>query len=114
MNRLTPALVTERAAQRLPRAALLLFCAAWVIPGLVGRDPWRNADVTAFGVMSAMAEGRTSWWAPTLGGIPFEGALLAHWLGAGAIRLFAPVVEPALAARIPFALLMVLTLACVW
>ena len=30
-----------------PRLALLLFCAAYVLPGLFGRDPWRNADLTA-------------------------------------------------------------------
>ena len=35
----TPALVTQRAAQRLPRVALLLFCAAYLLPGLFGRDP---------------------------------------------------------------------------
>ena len=43
-----PALVTQRAAQRLPRVALLLFCAAYVLPGLFGRDPWRGAELVAF------------------------------------------------------------------
>ena len=33
-----PALVTRDAAKRLPRFALLLFCAAYVLPGLFGRD----------------------------------------------------------------------------
>jgi hypothetical protein len=65
-----PALVTQRGARRLPRLPLLLLCAAYLLPGLVGRDPWRNADITAFGQMVAMAEGRTSWLAPTLGGVP--------------------------------------------
>ena len=51
--------------QRLPRLALLLFCAAYVLPGLFGRDPWRNADLTAFGYMARIAEGRSAWLAPT-------------------------------------------------
>ncbi|MBC7942841.1 MAG: hypothetical protein H7Z19_24315, partial [Chitinophagaceae bacterium] len=76
MNSPTPALVTQRAARRLPRLPLLLLCAAYLLPGLFGRDPWRNADVTAFGQMVAMAEGRSSWWTPTLGGVSADPALL--------------------------------------
>ncbi len=110
----TPALVTQRGARRLPRAALLLLCAAYVLPGLVGRDPWRNADVTAFGLMIAIAEGRTSWWAPMLGGVPADTALLPHWLGAVFIAATTGLVDPALAARVPFALLLTLTLALAW
>jgi 4-amino-4-deoxy-L-arabinose transferase-like glycosyltransferase len=110
----TPALVTQRAAQRLPRAALLLFCAAYVLPGVFGRDPWRVADITAFGYMAAMAEGRTSWLAPTVGQLPLEQALLPHWLGAASIVLLSPLLGAELAARVPFALLLALTLALVW
>ena len=110
----TPALVTQRAAERLPRVALLLFCAAYLLPGLFGRDPWRGADVTAFGTMLGMAEGRTPWWAPTLGDLPPETALLPHVFGALAIKLLGPAMEPALAARLAFAALLALTLALVW
>lgn len=109
-----PALVTERAARRLPRLALLLFCAAYVLPGLVGRDPWKNADIAAYGPMVALAEGRTSWWAPSLAGLPADGALLPYWVGALFIKLLSPAIEPALAARLPFALLLVLVLVLTW
>ena len=114
MNSPKPALVTQRAARRLPRLALLLLCAAYLLPGLVGRDPWRNADITAFGQMVAIAEGRTPWWAPTLGGVPADTALLPHWLGALFISAGSGWVDPALAARVPFTLLLALTLALVW
>jgi 4-amino-4-deoxy-L-arabinose transferase-like glycosyltransferase len=109
-----PALVTQRAAQAMPRAALLLFCLAWVAPGVFGRDPWRNADVTAAGIMKAMADGRISWFAPALGGVPVDVALLPHWIGAAFIRVLSPAVDPMLAARLPFALLLTLTLVCTW
>lgn len=109
-----PALVTERGAQRLPRLALLLFCTAYVLPGLFGRDPWKSADITAFGYMVSIAEGRTAWLAPTVGGLPADAALLPYWLGAAAIRLLGPWVDPALAARLPFALLLVLVLVLTW
>ena len=106
--------MTQRGARRLPRLALLLLCAAYVLPGLIGRDPWRNADVAAFGQMVAIAEGRTSWWAPMLGGVPADTALLPHWLGAAFIAISPAGVGSALAARLPFALLLVLTMALVW
>ena len=109
-----PALVTRDAARRLPRIALLLFCAAYVLPGLFGRDPWRGADLNAFGQMLAIAEGRAPWLAPALGGVPTDAALLPHWIGAAAIVLGRGWLDPALAARVPFALLLVLTLVAVW
>jgi 4-amino-4-deoxy-L-arabinose transferase-like glycosyltransferase len=114
VNQPTPALVTQRAAERLPRIALLLFCAAYLLPGLFGRDPWRNADLTAFGTMLSIAEGRSPWWAPTLGDLPPETALLPHWLGALFIKALGALMDPALAARLPFAALLALTLALVW
>jgi 4-amino-4-deoxy-L-arabinose transferase-like glycosyltransferase len=110
----TPALVAERAAQRLPRLPLLLFCAAYVIPGLVGRDPWRNADLIAFGYMLSLARGVSDPLLPAIAGVPANGALLPYWLGAGSIQLFGAWLDPALAARLPFALLLVGVLACTW
>ena len=110
----TPALVTQRAVQRLPRLALCLFCAAYVLPGLFGRDPWRGADQTAFGYMLAIAEGRTAWFAPTLGGLPPENAVLPHWLGAASIWLLSPLLDAPLAARVPFGVLLAGVLALIW
>jgi len=109
-----PALVAQDAVQRLPRLALLAFCAAYVLPGLFGRDPWRGADLAAFGQMLALAEGRSSWLVPSLGGVATGGALLPNWLGAASIAAGSPWLDPALAARVPFALLLVLALVAVW
>jgi 4-amino-4-deoxy-L-arabinose transferase-like glycosyltransferase len=114
VNNPSPALVTERGARRMPRLALLLLCAAYVLPGVFGRDPWRNADVTAFGYMLSLAEGRSPWLAPSLGGLPADAALLPYWLGAASIRLLHPWVDAALAARLPFALLLALVLSLTW
>ena len=114
MNLPNPALVTQRAAQRLPRLALLLFCAAYVLPGLFGRDPWRGADITAFGYMLSIAQGQSGWFAPTVTGLPPETAVLPFWLGAAAIKLLSFAMSPAVAARIPFALLLVGVLMLTW
>ena len=110
----SPARVTQRAVQRLPRLALLLFCAAYVLPGLFGRDPWRHADQTAFGYMLAIAEGRTGWLAPTIGGLLPENAVLPHWLGAASIWLLSPLIDAPMAARVPFGLLLAGVLMLTW
>ena len=113
VNQATPAIVAERGAQRLPRLALLLFCAAYVIPGVFGRDPWRNADLTAYGFMAKIAAGLSPWHRPELGGITTDGGLLPYWVGALFIKLL-PMLDPALAARIPFALILIGVIALVW
>ena len=98
----------------MPRLALLLLCAAYVLPGVFARDPWRNADITAFGYMLSLAEGRSPWLAPSLGGLPADAALLPHWLGAAFVFALSPWVDAALAARVPFALLLALVLSLTW
>lgn len=105
----------QSAVRTLPRWALLLLCIAYVIPGFVGRDPWKNSDVSAFGYMQELAQGHTPWMAPLLAGQPpdTEG-LLPYWLGAWALQAFTPWLSPELASRLPFALLLVITLVATW
>jgi len=114
VNRPTPAIVTQTAVRPLPRLALLLFCAAYVLPGFLGREPWKVDDVGSFGVMQELAQGLSSWWQPQLlGGAPQEGALLPYWIGALFIKLL-PFLDPVFASRIPFAALLLITLASSW
>jgi len=114
VNQPTPAIVTQSAVRRLPRLALFLFCAAYVLPGFLGREPWKNADVSAFGVMLEMAAGHSGWWNPQVLGVSVdEAGPLPYWLGAVFIKLL-PFVSPEFAVRIPFALLLALTLVCTW
>ena len=76
MNSPNPALVSQKEAAPLPRLALFVLSAAYVLPGLFGRDPWKNADITAFGYIFNIARGATPWFAPTVGGLPADGAQL--------------------------------------
>jgi 4-amino-4-deoxy-L-arabinose transferase-like glycosyltransferase len=114
VNSPNPALVSQREAAPLPRLALYVLSAAYVLPGLFGRDPWKNADITAFGYIVNIAQGRTPWFAPTVGGIPADGSLLPYWIGALFVKLSSPWLDPAFAARLPFALLLALALALTW
>ena len=111
----TPAIVPQSAVSRFPRWALLLLCIAYIVPGFLGRDPWKSSDVTAFGYMLELAQGRTPWLAPLLGGMPPETeGLLPYWLGAWAIQAAPPWLSAEMAARLPFAVLLALTLMATW
>ncbi len=83
MIQASPAIVTQAGAQRLPRWALLWLCVAYIAPGFLGREPWKNADTTAFGIMNWMALGVIDWWNPAIPGqTNISSGLLPHWLGA--------------------------------
>ena len=113
MNLPTPAIVTQLAARRLPRLVLMLLALAYVLPGLVGRQPWRNADLAAFGVMLDMAQGG-SWLHPQQLGMASDvTAWLPYWLGAIAIKTL-PFLPADLAVRIPFGMLLMLALSSTW
>ncbi len=100
--------------RRLPRIALLLFCVAYVLPGFLGRSPWKNEDIAAFGVMQDLALHASHWLSPQLLGTAnsFD-ALVPYWLGALAIKGL-PFLDPALAVRLPFILLLALSLLATW
>ncbi len=115
MNQPTPAIVAQSEVRRLPRLALLLFCAAYVLSGFIGREPWKNQDMMALGYMFELATGHSEWLHPSLLGQPPEfDALLPYWLGAWTMRLAPAWLAIDFAARIPFIGLLVLTLLATW
>ena len=99
----------------MPRVVLFMFCLAYLIPGFVGRDAWKGADVAALGWMSTLAEGTSQWLHPTLVGMsPENPAVLPYWLGAWAIAWCPGWMDADFAARIPFALLLGLVMLTTW
>lgn len=117
MSAPSPAIVTQAAVRRLPRWALLGLCAAYLLAGFIGRDPWKSTDVTSLGFMLELAGSApwnsASWLHPRLlGTAPEVDALLPYWLGAWAIA-YLPL-DPALAARLPFMGLLAAAMAATW
>jgi hypothetical protein len=94
----------------MPRIALLLLCAAYLMPGLLGRGPWKSADIASYGYMAELArtsEGLARWFDPLLLGLrPDTPALFPYWFGALAIKIAPAWITPDLAVRIAFALLL--------
>ncbi len=114
MNKPSPAIVAQSAVRRLPRLALVLLCLAYVLPGFFGRAPWKFEDIATFGVMRELASPAGNWLAPQLlGQANGSGALVPYWLGALAIKCL-PFLDPASAVRVPYALLLALTLLATW
>ncbi len=93
---------------------MLAFCVAYILPGFFGRAPWKNEDIASFGVMRELASGMGNWLAPQLpGSTGLADSLIAYWLGAIAIKGL-PFLDASLAARVPFMLLLALTLLATW
>jgi hypothetical protein len=113
-----PAIVTQEAVRRLPRWALWSLSVVYVLAGFVGREPWKSADIAAFGVMRELATGTGSWLPPQfLGQAPDIAGWIPYWLGAGFIvanNALGGWLPMDVAARIPFALLLALALASTW
>ncbi len=88
-----------------------------MVPGWVGREPWKNADIASFGYMLELAGAGawSEWLHPRMAGVSADtSALLPYWLGAWAMQL-APAWVPAdFAARIPFILMLAGTLSATW
>ncbi len=110
-----PAIVAQGSVKRLPRIALWLFCLAYVLPGFLGRGPWKRADITTYGYMAELAHGKSDWWHPTLVGMgPEVHALAPYWFGAWAIQMAPSWLPSDMAARIPFMILLIISLISVW
>jgi 4-amino-4-deoxy-L-arabinose transferase-like glycosyltransferase len=114
-----PAIVAQSAVRRLPRWVLLMLCLAYILPGFVGRTPWKADDMEAFGFMLHLAQAygpeAVSWLKPSLlQQHDPNAALLPYWLGAWAIQLAPRGVPLDAAAHLPFMGLLALTLAATW
>ena len=92
-------------------ALFLVVCAAWLLPGLIGHEPWKTDDAVSFGVVSEMLRG-SSWMIPSVAGEPYlERAPLFFWVAALFAKLFGAVLPLHDAARLAAGFFMAVTLA---
>ncbi|MCW5605927.1 MAG: glycosyltransferase family 39 protein, partial [Burkholderiales bacterium] len=79
---------------------LALLCLAWLLPGLIGHDPWKTEEANTFGVVYALLQGG-SWVVPSLAGEPFlEEPPLFYLSAAASALLFSPLLPLHDAARL--------------
>lgn len=111
-----PALLTQGATAKLPRALLWAMLVSYVFAGLVGRDPWRPDDAVGFGLAWTMAQGTWyDWLVPNVAGAPYaqEGPL-TFWVSALLLKLFGPLLGEPFAVRLGTAAYMFLAAFGVW
>ena len=92
-------------------ALFLIVCAAWLVPGLIGHDPWKTDDAVTFGVVSEMLKGGT-WLIPAVSGEAYlERAPLFFWVAAIFAKVFGGLLPLQDAARLAAGFFMAITLA---
>ena len=111
-----PVRLPAAATLALPRWALFALGLLYILPGLIGREPWKNDDAASFGIMWTMAHGAwQDWLLPNVAGLawPDEGPL-AFWIGALGIKLFGWLLGDVLAARMGTIAIFLLGVLSLW
>jgi 4-amino-4-deoxy-L-arabinose transferase-like glycosyltransferase len=101
MLSMKPVRLPAAATLALPRWAIFGLGLLYILPGLIGRDPWKD-DAASFGIMWTMAHGGLNdWLLPNIAGLPaVDEGPLAFWLGAVCIKLFGWLLGDVMAARV--------------
>lgn len=89
---------------------VILICIAWIVPGLIGHEPWKTDEAYTFGVVYDMLRGG-SWLVPTLAGETFLDEPPLYYLTAAlTATLASPLLPLHDGARLATGLYMALTL----
>ena len=107
-------LAYDGTATPLKTALFLLVCAAWLLPGLVGHDPWKYDEAAVFGaVLEALRSG--DWLTFQIAGEPFiaRGPLFI-WVATACVKVFGGLLPQHDAARLAAGFFMAATLASLW
>ncbi len=92
-----------------PVTLAILLCIAWILPGLVGHDPWKPDEAHTFGVVYQLLK-NGDWVVPMLAGEPYLNRPPLFYLTAALTgTLFSPVLPLHDAARLATGVYMALT-----
>ena len=92
-------------------ALFLVICVGWILPGLIGHDPWKPDEALAFGVIHSMLRDG-QWLMPTIVGVPAtDYPPLYYWVASLLAMLFSPILALHDGARLATGLFMAITLA---
>jgi len=92
-----------------PLALTVVICIAWILPGLIGHDPWKPDEAQTFGVVYQLLK-NGDWVVPVLAGEPYlSKPPLIYLTGALTGTLFSPVLDLHDAARLAAGVYLTLT-----
>ena len=115
-QRPTPAKMSKEAAQKLPRYALLLLFAVFMLGGLWIDGLWTQRDAEAFGVAYQTSAGTLKdWLLPSAAGLAsVHAGPLTAWVSAFFIRLFGGLSGDVLSYRLAALLWFAISTAALW
>jgi 4-amino-4-deoxy-L-arabinose transferase-like glycosyltransferase len=103
-------LVYDGTRTPLKTALFLILVLTWLLPGLVGHDPWKVDEATAFGAVAEMLRSG-DWTMFRIAGEPyFDKAPLYLWVAALCAKVFGGILPLHDAARLASGLFMAVTL----
>ena len=106
---LTP-IAYDGTATREKAVLFVVLCVAWVLPGLVGHDPWKADEAVVFGAVNGILQGG-DWVAFQVAGEPLlDRAPLLLWVAAALAKLLGGILPLHDAARLASGLFMAVTL----
>ncbi len=90
-NSIGQPIVFDGSKSPVKNALFFIICAAWLLPGLIGHDPWKPDEAMAFSVIHGMLrEGH--WLTPMIAGLPSaDYPPLYYWVAAFTAWLFSPI-----------------------
>lgn len=98
-----------RSDRQLPFWIFLLIVLCWLLPGLLGHEPWKPDEAYSFGLIRHIAASG-DWVVPTLAGEPFmEKPPLYFIVAAGFLKLLGGIFNPPDAARLASGFFLILT-----
>ena len=106
-------IVFDGTASPVKTALFLIICAAWLLPGLIGHDPWKPDEAMAMGIVHSMLNetGWQAWWVPQIAGAASNDyPPLYYWVAALIAKLCSGLLAPHDGARLASGLFMVVTL----
>jgi 4-amino-4-deoxy-L-arabinose transferase-like glycosyltransferase len=106
-------IVFDGTATPVKTALFLIICAAWLVPGLIGHDPWKPDEAIAMGIVYAMlGDGSLqSWLVPNIAGLTANDfPPLYYWVAALTAKIFSPLLPAHDGARLASGVMMALTL----
>ena len=102
-------IIFDGASTPVKTALFIIICTAWILPGLIGHDPWKT-EATTFGIIYSMLQDG-NWLVPAVAGLPnHDYPPLYYWLAAVTAKILSGLLPLHDGARIATGLFMAITL----
>lgn len=86
---MTRPIVFDGRASPVKTALFVIICFAWLMPGLLGHDPWKPDEAMAMGIVYSMLTSVDAWLVPQIAGaVNIDYPPLYYWVAALSAKLW--------------------------